>query len=229
MKKITFLLLTILFFATYNIQAQKQFAGEIRFQTKLMGSDDPNLLSSMESQIITVTILGNKTKAVFKNEMVEFANVWDGDKEIGSFVIEITGMGKYYKKWSTEQWKDKLKFSEFSFNYVDEYKTICDYKCQKVIVTTTNLEDDSTTEQILYVTKEIGTGKINGDMPGLEGFPLMQMTPLDQYCDGCYNVLEAVKITPKKIKDVDFLLPDDAKNIDENPELKEMLKDMIGE
>jgi hypothetical protein len=98
-----------------------------------------------------------------------------------------------------------------------------------VIVTVTNLEDDSTTEQILYLTKEIGTSKLNGEFPGLEGFPLMQMTPLDQYCDGCYSVAEAIKITPKKIKEVDFLLPDDARNIDDNPELQEMLKGLLGE
>ena len=230
MKKIALLFLSILFAATFSLQAQKQFAGDIRFQTKLVGSDDPNLLSSVDEQIIDVSILGNKTKTVFKNEMVAMTNVWDGDKETASFVIEITGMGKYYKKWNPEQWKDKLKFSEFSFKYEDEYKTICDYKCQKVIVTTTNLEDDSTSEQILYVTKEIGGSKINGDTPGLEGFPLMQMTPLDQYCDGCYQSLEAIKITPKKIKEIDFLLPDDAKNIDEGPEqLKEMFKGMLGE
>jgi hypothetical protein len=230
MKKIAFLLLTISFFATYNLQAQKQFTGDIRFETKLVGSDDPNLQSSVEELIIDVSILGNKSKTMIKyGEMASITNVWDGDKETGSFVVEITGMGKYYKKWNTEQWKDKLKFSEFSFKYEDEYKTICDYKCQKVVVTTTNLEDDSTTEQILYVTKEIGSGKINGDIPGLEGFPLMQMTPIDNYCDGCYQAMEAVKITPKKIKEVDFLLPDDAKNIDENPELKEMFKGMMGE
>jgi hypothetical protein len=230
MKKIAFLLLTISFFAVYNLQAQKQFAGDIRFQTKLVGTDDPNLLSSVEEVTIDISILGNKSKAVIKyGDMAAMTNIWDGDKEAGSFVVEITGMGKYYKKVSAEEWKEKLKFSEFSYKYEDEYKVICDYKCQKVVVTTTNLEDDSTTESIMYVTKEIGGSKINGDTPGLEGFPLLQMTPLTQYCEGCYSALEAIKITPKKIKDIDFLLPDDARNIDENPELKEMLKGMMGE
>jgi len=229
MKKIALLLLTISFFAIYNLQAQKQFIGEVRFQTKIEGTDDPNLLSSIETQIIDIAVLGNKAKTVFKNEMVAFTNIWDGDKETASFVIEITGMGKFYKKWNTEQWKDKNKFNEYSYNYEEDYRTICDYKCQKVIVTITNLEDDSTTELIVYVTEEIGTSKINSEMPGLKGFPLLQQTPLDTYCDGCYQVLEAIKVTPKKIKEVDFLLPADAKNIEDDPELREMFKGMLGE
>ena len=230
MKKIALLFLSILFFATYSIQAQKSFSGEIRFQIKIEGTDDPNLLSSVESRVIDISILGNKSKTVQKDEMASATIIWDGDKETSAFVIEITGMGKYYKKWNTEQWKEKNKFNEFSFSYVDEYKTICGYKCQKVVVMTTNLEDDSTTETTIYVSKEIGTPKLNGDKyVGLEGYPLIQMEPIKQYCDECFVVIEAIKITPKKIKDVDFLLPDDAKSIDENPELKEMLKGLFGE
>jgi hypothetical protein len=81
----------------------------------------------------------------------------------------------------------------------------------------------------LYVTKEIGSAKINGDdLPGLEGYPLMSFTPTEQYCEGCAIVQKAIKITPKKIKDVDFLLPSDAKNIEDDPEMKEMLKGAFG-
>jgi len=47
--------------------------------------------------------------------------------------------------------------------------------------------------------------------------------PLPQYCDECMMAMEAVKTSAKKIKDVDFMLPADAKNIDEVPEMKEML------
>ena len=223
MKKITLLLLSILFSLTCSLHAQKQFAGEISYQTKLEGTDDPNLLSSIENQTIDVSILGNKSKTVMKNEMASQAVVWDGDKESAYILIEITGMGKFYKKWNTEQHKDNLKFNDYKYVHEDDFKTICDYKCQKVVATITNLEDDSTSELIFYVTKEIGASKLNGfEYPGLEGYPLLMMTPLDQYCDGCLMMMEAVKITPKKIKDVDFLLPDDAKNIDDDPELREM-------
>jgi len=231
MKKLTLLFL-LLFVSTIALLAQKQFTGEIRFQTKIVGTDDPNLISSNEEQTIDIAILGNKSKTVFTvNEMMSITNVWDGDKETSFVVIEITGFGKFYNKWNAEQWKDKMKFKKYSFKYENDYKTICDYKCQKVVVTTTNLEDDSTTESILYVTKEIGSSKINGDTPGLEGFPLMQMEPLEQYCEDCYAVVEAVKITPKKIKDVDFLLSNDAKSFDDIPipELKEKLKERFGE
>lgn len=223
MKKIT-LLLSILLVATCTIQAQKQFTGEIRFKSKIEGTDDPNLISSVESQEISIAILGNKSKTVQKDENYSVTVIWDGEKETSAVVIEISGFGKFYKKQTAEELKDKSKFTEYSFKYEDDYKTVCDYKCQKVVMTTTNLEDDSTTESILYVTKEFGSTKLNGHQyPGLEGYPLIQMNRLEEHCEDCFVVIEAIKITPKKIKDVDFLLPSDAKSIDESPELKQML------
>ena len=230
MKKITLLLLSILLFATYSLQAQKSFSGEIQMQTKLEGTDDPNLLSSMENTTVKISILGNKAKTVQSSDMYAVTLIWDGDKESSIFLIEITGMGKFYKKTSTESHNDKMKLVDFSYSYEDEFKEVCGYKCQKVVITTTNLEDDSSTELIAYVTKEIGGGKLNGmQFPGLEGYPLVLMNPMPEYCDECMMTIEATKIVPKKIKDVDFLLQDDAKNIDDNPELKEMLKGAFGD
>jgi hypothetical protein len=223
MKKITLLFLSVLFIATYSLHAQKQFAGEIHYKTKIEGTEDPNLTSSLESMTVVVSILGNKSKTYRNFEMSAFTSIWDGDKETSIFIIEVTGIGKYYKKTTADEHNDKIKFSDFNYNYTNEFKNICDYKCQKVIVTVTNLEDDSTTETVLYVTKEIGTAKTNGEeYPGLEGYPLIIMQALPQYCDECMFTMEATKVNAKKIKDVDFLLPDDAKNIDDNPEIKEM-------
>jgi len=223
MKKLALLFLSILFFATYTLQAQKQFSGEIRFETKIEGTDDPNLSLSIENPPIDVAILGNKSKTMVKNDMYSFTQIWDGDKGTAAVVIEILGMGKFYKKWDAEQHRERLKFSDFSFSYEDDFKEICGYKCQKVVATITNLEDDSQREVIFYVTKEIGTAKLNGaEYPGLEGYPLLIMTPIDEYCEGCTVAVEAIKVTPKKIKEVDFLLPSDARSIDEEPELKEM-------
>ena len=224
MKKLSLLFLTVLFITTCSLQAQKQFSGEILFKPKLEGTTDPNLLSSIENATIATSILGNKAKVVQSSDMYSVTSIWDGDKETSIFVIELTGMGKYYKKTSAEAHKDKMKFQDFTYSYENEYKDICGYNCQKVVATVTNLEDDSTTEVIFYVTKEIGASKINGgEYPGLEGFPLIVLTPMPEYCDGCMMGLEAIKITPKKIKDVDFLLPDDAVNIDDTPEIKAML------
>jgi len=224
MKKIALLFLTVLFVANYSLQAQKQFSGEIHFKTKIEGTDDPNLSASIESMTSTVTILGNKAK-VLQNfgDMYSATFIWDGDKETSLYIIEVTGMGKYYKKTSAEETKEKLKFQDFSYSYENEYKEICGYKCQKVVATITNLEDDSTSETIFYVTPEIGSAKVNGaQFPGLTGYPLLTMMPLTEYCEECMVTNEAIKITSKKIKDVEFLLPGDAKNIDDAPQLKEM-------
>ena len=227
MKKITLLLLSVLLIATYTLKAQKQFAGEIQLKMKIEGTDDPNLLSGLglDNMTSVVSVLGNKSKVVQTIEgMYSMTLIQDGDNETNTIIIEAMGMGKYYKKTTTEELKEKNKFLDYSYKYIDEYKEVCGYKCQKVIGTVTNLEDDSNTETIYYVTKEIGGSKINNvsEHLGLEGFPLITLTPMPQFCDECMMSLEAIKITPKKIKEVDFLLPSDAKNLDDEPELKEM-------
>ena len=226
MKKLSLIFLSICILASFSLHAQKKFTGVIQFKTKIEGTDDPNLVSSIESMTTVASILGNKSKTVqvLQDGMVSVTSIWDGDKGTAMNIIEITGMGKFYKKTTAEEHQENLKLSETKVNYVDEYKTILDYKCQKVEITVTDLEDDSTKELILYVTKEIGGPKINGEQyPGLEGLALLTLMPLPQYCDECMMAVEAVKITAKKIKDVDFMLPADAKNIDEEPEMKEML------
>jgi hypothetical protein len=184
----------------------------------------------MENIVFPVTILGNKSKSVISpNEMAAITQIWDGDKGTAIMVLEISGMGKFYKSWDAEQHKEKMKFKEFSFSYENEFKTILGYNTQKVVVTTTNLEDDSQTEIIMYVTKEIGASKLNGETPGLEGFPLEQYTPMSNLCDGCVVVSRAIKMIPKKIKVLEFFLPADAKNIDDDPDLKEMVKGEFGD
>ena len=117
MKKIALLFLSILFFATYTLQAQKTFTGEIRFETKMEGTDDPNLSSSIENLINTVSILGNKSKTVTKSDMATATQIWDGDKGTFAVVIEVLGMGKFYKKWDAEQQKERMKFSDFNYSY----------------------------------------------------------------------------------------------------------------
>ena len=231
MKKITLLFLSILLFATYSLQAQKAFSGDIHIQAKIEGTDDPNITSSIPDMTTVVSILGNKFKQVqtFEGGAGAVTIIWDGDKENTIFVVEFMGMGKFYKKLPAEKYQEKKKLTELRFKYEDEYKDVCGYKCQKVVVTSINLEDDSTTETICYVSKEIGGAKLNMQIPGLEGYPLVIMSPMPEYCDECMTVMEAVKIVPKKIKDVDFLLPDDAKNLEDNPELYEMLKGAFGE
>ena len=231
MKKIALLFLVILFTASCSLQAQKTFTGEITYKMSLEGTDDPNLIAGFESITPIITILGNKSKTVIKpNESFAITQTWDGDKGTSSVVVEITGMGKYFKKMDAEQVKNKIKFNDYKYRYENEFLDILGYKCQKVNVTITNLEDDTQTEKILYVTKDIGTAKLNGEeYPNLEGYPLRIVSSSKMLCEECEEVIFATKITPKKIKPVDFLLPSDAKNIEEAPELKEMLKGLFGE
>jgi hypothetical protein len=231
MKKFTVLFLTILLTGIFFLQAQKQFAGDIRFEAKLEGTDDPNLISSFESMTQTITVFGNKSKSVMRpNEMVAITQIWDGDKGTSSAVIEISGMGKYFKKWNAEQHREKFKFNDYKYNIENDFKTICGLECQKVVAIVTNKEDDSQQEFTLFVAKEIGSSKINGDQfIGLEGYPLMIIQHLPDYGEECVVIMEATKMTIKKVKDVDFLLPSDAKSIDDDPDIKEMLKGAFGD
>lgn len=228
MKKLTLLIAAFLVSLSFTLQAQKSFVGEILIKTTLKGTDDPNLLGALDAHEYSATILGNKQKITIKSEQGELVQMIDMDKNTFTFFIEINGLGKFYKRVPIEKLTDRIKNIDFKYTYHDEFKTILDYKCQKVTVIATNLEDDVEEITEMHVTKEIGNANLNvTEYRGLEGTALLINKAAPEICETCVMVIEAYKITPsKKLKEVDFLLPDDAQNIDDNPELLEMFGDM---
>lgn len=224
MKKSIFLLAILSVFMIGTVTAQKPFSGTIVMKTEIVGLENPEEIAQ-NSPDITYTILGNLSKAVVLQEGASITEIVNGDKKVVYVVIEVTGMGKFYIEATTEEIEKKLKFTEYNYEYSDETMEIAGYKAQKVIVKTIDLETDEEGTMVLYVSKEINSGDLLNfsDYPGLEGFPLRTEVELGAEYPGAKTIIEAKEIKPsKKIKSYEFLLPSDAKNIKEDPDLMKM-------
>ena len=225
MKKSIFLLAILSVFMIGSVVAQKPFSEKKEMKTEITGLEDPAGVAQ-KTPDVTYTILGNLSKSVILYEGVSVAEIVNGDKKVVYGLIEITGMGKFYLEMNEEQIQKKLKFVEYKYEYLDETMEIAGYKAQKVIVTMINLETDEETTVELYVSKEIASGDLLNfsDYPGLVGFPLRTEVELGEEYPGAKTIMEAKEIKPsKKIKSYEFLLPTDAKNLREQPELMKQL------
>ncbi len=224
MKKLSLLLVALIVIATTTVLGQKPFSGTIKFKSQITGTEDPNVLSQTIPDM-EMSVLGNLSMVVLPQEGVSITNIVNGDSKTSFTVIEITGMGKYYIETNEAEIKEKRKFYDFKYEYLDDTKVIAGYTCKKVKSTITDLETDEEEVIIYYVSNEISSNDLLNftQYPGLVGFPLSIETPMGETAPGAIMVIEATEVlTSKKLKPIDFLLPSDAKNIKEDPELMKM-------
>jgi len=215
MKKLTLLFFAIFIGLAGLLSAQKQFSGSIKTSYKIEGTEDPNILSKVpeENEMI---ILGNKSKIVFSSQGGAQTIIVDGDKKTQTVLFEINGYGKYYTVVDEEKMQKKFQTTDYKYDYLEEYMTIAGYNCQKVIVTETDLETDEVESMVVYINKEIcNTDAHNfNQLPGLLGFVLRQELNMGEENENAILIIEAKEVnTGKKIKDFDFMLPSDAKDL----------------
>jgi len=209
-----------------SAMAQKPFQGTIKSKMTVEGTTDPNILASIPDHTETI-VLGNKSKTI-----IELGNgasntiIQDGDFKVMYVIIDVPGFGKYYLKTTKEEIEKKQALVKYDYNYVEEYKTIVGYNCQKAVVTITNLEDDETSTMVVYVTNDpaFSDGGNFFETPGLKGSPLRVETNRTLE-DGTELTIiqEAVELVPnKKLKVLDFYLPSDAKNLKEDKDAQKL-------
>jgi hypothetical protein len=227
MKK-QFLLLTITVLVALAANfgyAQKPFQGTIKSSLKVEGITDPNILAGIPSTSETI-YFGNKSKMVMDlGSGAAQSIIMDGDLKVMYVVIEVPGMGKYYLKTTKEDIDKKNSLTKYDFNYTDEHKMIVGYDCQKVVVTSTNLEDDETATSTVWVTKDpaFASGGNYFQHPGLEGFPLAIEQTQDANGMTMTIITEATELIPnKKLKSIDFLLPSGAVDLKQDKEAQKM-------
>lgn len=218
-----------LMICTVGAFAQKPFAGRITFEVTAEGTSDPNINAELADQSIEYIVMGNNYRMEM-SQGIDIITILNGNNKTYSIVLGIPGYGKYYIQKTEEDFVKKNSTMKYDYNYTDETKTICGYNCKKVIMTITDLETDEENVSTLWVTSELGLGDgINfTDHPGLKGYPLSFETKTEVNGETLTIITSAAKIVPdKKVKPTAFLLPSDAKPIEEAPEeLKQMLGGM---
>ena len=222
MKKLSLFFAAIFMMSSISLIAQKPFAGIIKTKIDVAGTTDGNITSQFPVEQQTI-VLGNKTKTVM-NQGVGIIIIQDCELRTVTTIIDFAamGMGCYYRA-------DTVKApTTVKYDYVadkNDTKEIAGYKSYKVTVTTTNLEDDETMDVILYVSDDFMPGYKPLEYPGLVGYVMSATQHIDNET-GSYDVISEVsEITPnKKIKSVDFLLPEKAVPFADAPDrIKQML------
>ena len=215
-----------LMICTIGAFAQKPFAGKITFEFSAEGISDPNIAAELAEQTVEYIVMGNNFRMEV-SQGIDFITIANGNNKTYTMIFGFPGYGKYYIQQTEEDFQKRMATAKMDFNYTDEEKTISGYKCKKVVVTATDLETDEEESIVLWVTSELGLGdEINYfEYPGLKGYPLCTESEKEINGENVKIIQTATKIVPdKKVKPTLFLLPSDAKPLDEAPEeLKQVL------
>lgn len=221
MKK-SVLLFSLFIVFTITVSAQKPFAGTVTQKTRAEGTTDANIISQSQSER-TTTILGNKLKTEASQDGIGIIFIEDGENMTNTFIIDLSimGFGSYYKVTPIED----NNLIQFDYTYdVNDTKEIAGYKCYKAVCVTTDLETDETETITFYISDDFIPNYKSTQFKGLKGFPFY--TAIEAEDSGSpYTIVDEVtevKVS-KKVKSVDFLLPEGAVSFDEAPaELKAM-------
>ena len=230
MKKQTRILMVIaLMICTLGAFAQKPFAGKITFEMSAEGTSDPNIAAELAEQSLEYTVMGNNSRMEV-SQGIDVITIANGNNKTYTIILGIPGYGKYYIQQTEEDLQKRLTTTKYDYNYTEETKTVSGYNCKKVVMTITDLETDETETSVLWVTSELGLGDdINFyERPGLKGYPLCMETEKELNGEKVTLIQTATKIVPdKKVKATNFLMPSDAKPLEDAPEeLKQMLGGM---
>ena len=230
MKKQTRILMVIaLMICALGAFAQKPFAGKITFEMSAEGTSDPNIAAELAEQSLEYTVMGNCSRMEV-SQGIDVITIANGNNKTYTVILGIPGYGKYYIQQTEEDLQKKLATTKYDFKYTEETKTVTGYNCKKVIVTVTDLETDEEITETLWVTTELGLGDdINFyEYPGLKGYVLSSEATKELNGEKITIIQTATKIVPdKKVKATNFLMPSDAKPLEDAPEeLKQMLGGM---
>lgn len=226
-KHITLCFVLVMLFGAMQLSAQKPFAGTITYDLSAENTDDVNVLATFAGQTKEITLLGNCTKTAVDMQGIGIITITNGDDKVIYRIIDIPGYGKYYEEAGEKDIKEMFETVKYDYNYTEETRDVAGYKCNKVIITVTNLDTDEEKNIIVWVTNDLLVGEnVNfASMPGLKGFPLRSETPVDEQ-GVTFTMVENASLVKanKKIKDMDFLLPSGAVKFDDAPaDVKTML------
>ncbi|MCR4879273.1 MAG: DUF4412 domain-containing protein [Bacteroidales bacterium] len=221
-----------LMIASVSAFAQKPFAGKITFEVAAEGISDPNIAAELAEQTVEYTVMGNNSRMDL-SVGIDMSIISNGNAKTYTILFNIPGYGKYYIQQKAEDIQKDQATKKYDYKYTGEEKTISGYKCQKVIMTATDLETDEENVMELWVTTELGLGDdINFyTHPNLKGYPLSIKQTQEVNGEMITTITTATKITPdKKVKSTLFLMPSDAKSFEEAPaELQQMLGGLGGD
>lgn len=116
-------------------QAQKRITeGTIAYDIVInTGESDPKIADMFDGAQSQVFLKGNKSRSELISSLGVQSTIVDG-KTGSATVLKEYGETKYMITMTAENWKESnQKYEAVQFTYLEEYKEILGYKCQKAI------------------------------------------------------------------------------------------------
>jgi hypothetical protein len=169
----------------------------------------------------TQTISGNKQKTFTDYGQAAIYSITDGDAESMITYIDAMGQKFAYRMDKAAIAKEKAdgKSPKPTITLSDETKEIAGVKCKKATIVVKNEETGDETSAIIWYTTELGSNdKLNllGDEEGINGIVLGKEVKVKNIVQKSY----ATEIKKGKIKDIEFLIPAEAKEMTKDEFMK---------
>ncbi len=216
-------IITIVLGITLQLQAQRDFSGEIEYKITYTDADIDPAHMAMLPRTISVVIDGNKSRTEQQQGVMSIVQINDADNFTSIVLMDIMGM-KYAIRTTKEEIEEGMaEMPKPEITFTDETKTIAGYEGQKAILKYTDEEGNVTTEEVYYTT-DIGGGNINFATPyhGIPGF-LLQYTTENEMFKSTIKV-ESIE-SKRRIRPAIFMIPEDYKLVSPE-ELQEIFEGM---
>lgn len=162
-------LLTIVFLVPTALFAQKKLVeATITYDIAINSNDaKPNAADLLDGATNVIYLKGYFSRSEMKSSLGTQATIIDG-KSGEATMLKDYGEQRYMIKLTPKEWAESnKKYDSVSFSYINEYKTIYGYKCQKVI----GKVNDSTTFTVYFTPDLVPINKdfeyMNRSLPGL--------------------------------------------------------------
>jgi GLPGLI family protein len=171
MKKLVSIILVVVAFISSSVEvmAQRRLTeATISYDIVINTSNStPQAADLLDGATSVIYLKGSSSRSEMTSSLGTQATIIDG-KSGNVTVLKDYGEQKYMIQMTPDNWKQSnKKYEGISFTYLNEYKTIAGYNCQKAIG---KLSDSSTfnvyfTKELLPVNKDFQY--LNKNLPGL--------------------------------------------------------------
>lgn len=170
MKKITYILTGIaMLISSVSVTAQRRLTEATISYDIVINTNNasPQAVDLLDGATSIIYLKGNSSRSEMISSLGTQSTIVDG--KTGSVtVLKDYGEQKYFISMTPANWKESnKKYEGVTFTYVDEYKTIAGYNCQKAIGRLT----DSTSFTVFFTKDLLPMNKdfqyLNRNLPGL--------------------------------------------------------------
>lgn len=160
--------LTALIFSTHLVAQKKLTEATISYDIVINTSNaKPQAADLLDGATSVIYLKGNSSRSEMVSSLGTQATIIDG-KSGNVTVLKEYGEQKYMIQMTPDNWKQSnSKYEGITFTYLDEYKTIAGYNCQKAVgkLSDGNVFNVFFTKDLLPPNKDFQY--LNKNLPGL--------------------------------------------------------------